>query len=264
MWRNFIWGDVSRPIKRNTVNLYYYKFKRVDNVGDLLSFVVFNFIKNQYSLDDSRVKRTIRLFGIGSIIHAAKSDMVVWGSGVHDEDREVGPGVKLDIRAVRGPLTMKMVERYGYKCPNIFGDPALLLPLFYIPEKYEIQDFLIIPHYSKEDEIDFRYKGNMISTLTSDWKTFINRVANSRLVISGSLHGIIIAEAYGVPAILLSSIDKDMFKYRDYYYSTDRFDILIANSIDEAINMTKIMPPIPNLSTLQNNLLKSFPIDLWN
>ena len=41
----------------------------------------------------------------------------------------------------------------------------------------------------------------------------------AKLVISSSLHGIILAETYGIPAILLmDKVTNNMFKYNDYYY----------------------------------------------
>lgn len=46
-------------------------------------------------------------------------------------------------------------------------------------------------------------------------------------VYSSSLHGIILAEAYGVPAVMFRSYDKSVdFKYLDYYASTGRYDVL--------------------------------------
>ena len=53
----------------------------------------------------------------------------------------------------------------------------------------------------KDEEID-----NQIDILTNDWKK-INQIYNSKLIISSSLHGIILAVAYGIPAILLNKTE---------------------------------------------------------
>lgn len=97
--------------------------------------------------------------------------------------------------------------------------------------------------------------------MLTDWRVFIDEIIKGKLVISSSLHGIILAEAYGVPAILLYEKDMNLFKYKDYYHSTGRYDFPIAKSIEEALTMKPA--PIPDMSVLQKNLLESFPADLW-
>jgi len=261
-WLKYNWYDKSRPIKEGEVNVYYYKRpNNIDNVGDMLSPIVVDMVKEHLNLQNKK-KKTERMFAIGSVITAAKSDMVIWGSGIHFEN-SVLPKVELDIRAVRGPLSREKLNQNGFKCPEYYGDPALLLPLFYKPVITKQYDYTIIAHFSKDTEISSDYSENQISTLTSDWKGFIDRLASSKYVISGSLHGIIIAEAYGVPAILLDFLDGDMFKYKDYYYSTDRKDIIVAKSVEEALKERLSMPPIGNLDKLQADLIQSFPKDLW-
>lgn len=79
-------------------------------------------------------------------------------------------------------------------------------------------------------------------------------------ILSSSLHGIILAETYGIPAIMLKS-PLDTFKFRDYYYSTGRFDFPIANTVEEALKMEP--PALPNLDNLRQGLIDSFPYDIW-
>ena len=93
-------------------------------------------------------------------------------------------------------------------------------------------------------------------------KKTIDEIYNSKLIISSTLHGIILAEAYGVPAIMLNKIEKnDRFKYDDYYHSTGRYNYPVCSTIEEALQMP--VPEVPDLSQLQQNLLESFPTDLW-
>ncbi|MEZ0131425.1 polysaccharide pyruvyl transferase family protein, partial [Flavobacterium sp. LBUM151] len=209
-WLMYNYGDLNRRVKRKRVNVYYFKRAGgVDNVGDLLSPVIVDFMKKHNGIVDKPLSRTVRLFAIGSIMDLASSDMVVWGSGLRTND-SYPPKVNFDIRAVRGPKTRNKLLINGFSCPEIFGDPALLLPLFYYPNVEKKNDYIIIPHYSKESRVPEKYNNQMVSTITSDWKGFINEILASNYVITGSLHGLIIAEAYGIPAVLLSSeIDKD-------------------------------------------------------
>jgi len=260
-WLKYIWGNPSRPIKEGMVNVYYFKWKNQDNVGDLLSEITVDFVKEKLNLKDTKKDKTIRMFAIGSVIHAARSEMVIWGSGIRNSITQP-PKVKFDIRAVRGPLTRKRMMENGYDCPAIYGDPALLLPLFYNPKIEKKYDYTIIPHYYKENDVPDQYKGKMMSTFTSDWRGFIDRIIASEYVVSSSLHGLILAEVYGVPAILYD-VESDVYKYEDYFQGTGRTNIPIAESLEFAIQNKPSAPPIQGIEKIQSDLLGAFPKDLW-
>jgi pyruvyltransferase len=260
-WINFVFGDRRRPVRRKRVNVYYWCHPSGDNVGDLLSQVIVDFMLARSSIQpDATLRRTRRLFAIGSVLDAAKCGMTVWGSGLHHFGARA-PRVRLDVRAVRGPLTRQALLAAGIPCPEVYGDPALLLPLFYAPKLAKKYPFTVIPHFSKEESYFNHYGDSVLSTLTSDWQSFVNRIIESELVISGSLHGIILAEAYGVRAILLSDIDTDWFKYEDYFLSAGCREVIKAESVEQALAMTVSEPP--DLSELQLGLIASFPRDLW-
>jgi pyruvyltransferase len=256
---HYVFGDFSRPVTRNDVNVYYWKPPHTHNVGDLLSEVIVKSVHEFLGLP--RANQTRRMLAIGSVIDSTQCDIVVWGSGLHDARARV-PGVRLDVRAVRGPETRRVLLANNVHCPPVFGDPAVLLPLFYRPEKTALQAHTVIPHFSKEAAYLTGDPANTISTLTPNWRWFVSRVANSKLVISGSLHGIILAEAYGVPAIALTDIDTDWFKYEDYYLSTGRRTFPRVDSVEEALRTTPA--DLPDLKRMQDALLESFPKDLWS
>lgn len=259
----FIYGQLYRPIIPNKVNLLYWrKSKNEHNVGDLLSIVVVDYLKVHFNLKRKLgIFKTSRLSCIGSVIQIITYDAIVWGSGLLNENsiNNVMDEIKLDIRAVRGPKTFKKLVNRGFDCPLIFGDPAILLPLFYKPPVLEKKKYVLIPHYLKLNN----YEGyeNVLSTITNDWKTFIDIIANSEFVISASLHGLILAEAYGVPAILLNDLESDLFKYDDYYQSTGREKYKVALTLEQAWELGP--EELPDFSKLQQGLLDSFPIDLW-
>jgi pyruvyltransferase len=265
-----ILNKAKNKCKKNHINLHRWSADRGgENLGDYLSVIVCDYaagLKNK-SFDD-RIKGTKHLYSVGSIITAGFQNATVWGSGLLVEPRSLKEKIilskalrKLDIRAVRGPLTREFLIKSGYNCPEIYGDPAILLPLFYTPETLpEKKEFIVILHH----ETLLFYNDNL-DIKTSDYKAFITALFNSEKVISSSLHGIILAEAYGVPAVLLhdTPTQKGRFKFDDYYYSTNRYEYPVANSIEQAVNTAP--PPLPmNLGEMQNDLLNSFPYDLWN
>jgi pyruvyltransferase len=87
-------------------------------------------------------------------------------------------------------------------------------------------------------------------------------LASARLVLAGSLHGLILAEAYGVPALLVEQlIDQDLFKYEDYVLGTGRASLPLIRSVKGACNCA--LPASPDLAESRANLLASFPADLW-
>ena len=219
----------------------------------------------------SRVKSTRHLYAIGSILPSFK-DATIWGSGFAKDYSSIRyfklfsfyykNFYKTDIRAVRGPLTKYVFDKIGIPCPSVYGDPAILLPIIYSPKISDIKDYTIVPHYTEWEK--YKDNANYISTFTKDYKDFIDKICSSKLVISSSLHGIIIAEAYGVPAIMLSNnSNSNIFKYQDYYFSTGREHFPIAKTIDEALNTQYIPLNKDVLSKMQRKLIESFPIDLW-
>lgn len=263
---------------RVNLNAWISSGKNVSNVGDYLSYVIVKEMCNMYGIDyEKDISKTKHLFAVGSVL-LGYQNATVWGSGfnfhrpssiIYIIDNYIHRfRHTLDIRAVRGPLTREQLISIGFKCPEVYGDPAILLPLFYkksaTPPKKN--NYLIIPHYSKINEPEYKGKENCICSFQSDWRNFVDAILESELIISSSLHGIIIAEAYGIPAIMLKDTPSDdLFKYKDWYMSTGRKwdDIPIADSVENALH---IIPSIPNRSTIetiQKNLIGTFPKDLW-
>lgn len=261
LFRNkIILTNSSTRTVSNGVNLHWWSIDAdVQNVGDCLSPVITDFVKKRLNVDNScKKKGRLHLFAIGSIIDGGYQDATIWGSGILRGNRTFWWRRirNLDIRAVRGPETRRTLIANGYSCPEVFGDPAILLPLFYSPKSANKEyAYRVIPHHSFLQNQD-----NLLSPLTCNWEEFVDELVKCELVISSSLHGIILAEAYGVPAILLETT-LDMFKFRDYYHSTGRYNFPIAGSVEEALQMKPA--PLPLLDEMQKNLLESFPVDLW-
>lgn len=81
-------------------------------------------------------------------------------------------------------------------------------------------------------------------------------------ILSASLHGIILAESYNIPAVFINDgVNDQIMKYIDWYYSTNRFDFRSAATVEQAIQIEPM--ELPNLDKMRENLLKTFPIDLW-
>lgn len=260
--------------EKNKVNLNAWIVPNgdVQNTGDYLSKIIVENMCSKFGLDiDQVTKETKHLYAIGSILMGYQ-DMTVWGSGFGCDKTlslffhiyKISHRIrhKVDIRAVRGPETRRILMKMGYNCPEVYGDPAILLPLFYPKELKESYDYTLIPHYSKNEK--YRDNKNFLDSFNKDWKKFIDRIISSKLVISSSLHGIILAESYGVPAVMLKDTPSDdITKYKDWYYSTGRKSFPIASSVDEALNLQPSILEKNTLQKMQNGLIETFPRDLW-
>lgn len=269
--------------RRNRVNLYDYRPDMLDyskdrlyngsryNLGDYLGWVVTEWMLQKKGLSlETPIKGRKFLNTVGSNIFQSYQNATIWGSGMLHEP--LGkmlflfrkPFIRLDVRAVRGPKSREVVLKYGHKCPEVYGDPAVLMPLIYTPNvKEEKNELLLIPQYLAEGEIRSRYPDyKTISLNTNDYAFVIDAIVSSKMVVTSSLHAVLLAEVYGVPAVLFRTLEKEVdFKYYDYYYGTGRFDVKIADTMEEALLMTP--PPIPDFSEMQQKLMASFPYDLW-
>lgn len=268
------------PVLDKKVNLNYYHaelkygnelFERNDNnLGDFLSKVVVEYLlqKEDISLN-SDVNSTKHLYAIGSILLMGYQNAVVWGSGFPYEPSFLrslfhrSTFRKLDVRCVRGPRTKKTLEKLGYNCKENYGDPAVLMPLIYNPTITKKTEYVVIPHYSMED----KYNGiipndNIVSMNTTDYRYVIDKIVSAKKVISSSLHGIILAESYGVPAVFLCDREQKFnYKYEDWYLSTGRTNYSLETDIKRAIEY--INTTVPDLSKMQKTLIDTFPYDMW-
>jgi pyruvyltransferase len=166
---------------------------------------------------------------IGSVITSSyiNSKTIIWGSGVKGDMVDISKMKSPQkICAVRGPLTRKKLLENGFECPEVYGDPALLLPLYYNPvieKKYKVG---IIKHW--------RTKNNLTNLLSEDvclisftdyerWTDVIDQILSCENIISESLHGLIISEAYNIPNlwidIELEDLESSNFKFYDFFQS---------------------------------------------
>ena len=212
-----------------------------NNCGDTLSKPILeHFLNSKVELTGRSTKG--KILGVGSVMSALRENDVVWGTGcIRNKRRRVPKGVK--ILALRGKMTARLL---GVDCKT-FGDPALLLPLIYNPEVEKKYGVGYIPHYV--DKPLFEGSDARVIDIQQDWKRFVNEIKECKKIISSSLHGLIIAEAYGIPVEWQVYSDKVIgkgFKFRDYLTGTGRKP-----------QEPGVFPPLENLEQIQEGLIEA-------
>lgn len=247
--------------------LYYWRQPNFVNFGDYLSLkLVERIVQKDVEIYKKRMfGYEKKLLAVGSILFFANQDDVVWGSGTNGKvlNKNRYNFNDLDIRAVRGPLTRQfLMENWGISCPEVYGDPALLFPYFFPEFKKKENpsfDYIVIPHYSEEKLFP---KDNHLEIVypTEDLFVILEKMLDSKLVISSSLHGIILAEAFGIPARMLRVTENEpLLKYQDYYLATNRPNFQFATSVEEALLLSGEPPFECDLEKLYD----AFPFEFW-
>lgn len=229
---------------KEIVNLIY--FNRWNNFGDELSKYITEQLINRdkYDLVYNKKHKNINynLVCIGSYIHAAVNNSFIFGSGVRTLDnKENGHKYNnLNVCAIRGQYSRKYLLKKNIKVPEIYGDPALLLSLFYKPKINDnLKDKIgIVPHKTNYDKyINSELVNNTnyhIINPTKDWKEIINDINSCKCILSSSLHGLICSDAYNIPNLWLDEfkLNEGEFKFIDYFSSQSRKYKKITNVND--------------------------------
>lgn len=226
------------------------------NIGDDLNFYMFKELtgKKLFNFNDVFNVRKLPVYlCIGSILNAKWikiKNCIIWGAGARNTHNKLN-GKPLRILAVRGPLTRNYLLSQNIDCPPIYGDPTLLLPKIYNPQNMQKKYKLgIIPHmYDRDNPIitELLRKNKDIVFIDvkhyDDWKNFIDKIVECDFIISSSLHGIIISDAYHVPNQWIKFLDETYdgpFKYLDYFASVLR-DVKEPLVMHTGITLQEIM-----------------------
>lgn len=206
----------------------YWFYKEADgiNFGDWIGPYLFEKIKGKQPFfhDPRRGSIGSYFLGCGSILGHIRQPhrAAVWGSGAIKADSKFPAPKK--VYAVRGPLSRKLCLDYGYPCPPMYGDPGILMPRFYKPTPRQQRYSLgIVPHF-KDWQLAKSLFGDRDDLLIIDVRRSVEAVIDDMMscetVVSSSLHGVIIAQAYGLPAawaILSDNVIGGGFKFADYF-----------------------------------------------
>lgn len=106
------------------------------------------------------------------------------------------------VHAVRGPLTRNLILSQGIECPEIYGDPGLLVSKIYKPNFKKKYKLGLIPHYVDKENKYVNYLKNkypnevLVIDIQSSFKNVIDNINKCEMIASSSLHGVITAQMH--------------------------------------------------------------------
>lgn len=241
------------------------------NLGDDLNFYLLRELSGKKVInynDMRKFKLKIKHYTcIGSIFEGwVDTSSIIWGTG------SMYGGTKniihpKEVCAVRGPLTRQLLIERGISCPEIYGDPALLLPIVYCPPKTKKYRIGLIPHYIDYDLDNVKSfcekNGNSICLIPmqdyTNWKSVVDDICSCDFIISSSLHGMILSDAYNVPNVwiqLSDNITGGYFKFHDYFASVGRSEKTPLDFRNKDININDIKEKLKDYQLIHIDLSK--------
>jgi pyruvyltransferase len=152
------------------------------------------------------------------------------------------------------------------------GDPALLMPRFYKPDvKIVVGRIGIVPHY-----IDYEFATQLLSEIDksvfvidvrSEPEAFIDNLLSCQAVISSSLHGLILSDAYNIPNAWVHFSDRiggGTWKFYDYYSTTttpnrSALSVKCIRDVEHIINNPNSTFQVSDFQESLDTLIDCFP-----
>lgn len=221
------------------------------NFGDLIGPYLISKITNRPIINILNSKKT-GLLTVGSILQSLNREgMTVWGSGFIDfpSDDVIDKinKYKPKILSLRGEVTAQQLSKSEIDIPisDCYGDPALILPLFYKPDFTKKKSIALVPHYQHQPFFIKQYidpNTVKIVDVQKDVESVVKEISSSFACISTSLHGLIIAQAYQIPWLWLEVVDDELtgsdFKFKDFFSMLDSSNIShVKITLDELKNI---------------------------
>lgn len=210
-----------RAIRAGGVPAYWWD--RVPNFGDRIAPFLVERLSGRKAVNvrGSGIRAANVLCSAGSILQDLEpGDHVVWGSGfITPQGRNLGIP---RILALRGPMSGGVATRIGWQDPGRYGDPGLLLP-FFVPARATPSGVAVVPNHALKASTIVEHEDAFLVDPMRDVSTVVQEIAGAKIVLSSSLHGLIVAQAYGRPWVWIRDNSNTLyggdFKFLDFFAS---------------------------------------------
>lgn len=161
---------------------------------------------------------------MGSLLNSPLGQSTHWGTGIIDSHAQINKDA--EIHAVRGPLSAARVAQECGTVVEACADPALLLPYIFRPVVQIRYRLGVIPHYVDKTvakKVFDRLPDDVVLIdVQNDVESFVRDIYACDTIVSSSLHGLIVAAAYGKPVRWIKFGNRlcgDNVKFYDFFAS---------------------------------------------
>ncbi len=261
---------MSATITCQPVRLNY--FLRIPNVGDRINPAIVTAISKRPTVHVAGTNEP-HLFAAGSTMSATTPASQVWGTGIMHPDFGVGCVEASNVHAVRGKLSHSALRHAGIELPDVpLGDPGYLAPdlLGISRSSTPTKTLGVVPHYVDRRNPHFRRliaeQGVVELNVHDDPEQFLRTMATCEAIVSSSLHGLIFAEAFGIPNLWVTvggEIAGGPFKFNDWFSTTAKpqKEAYVLRSDDTANQLLRRLRCTTAQSTSMRSKLPSRQID---
>jgi pyruvyltransferase len=198
---------------------------KADNFGDLLSpWLIARMTGREVVYGDPDEPHYV---AIGSVLNLTTPQSQVWGAGSFGTENGPRFDAGATYHAVRGPLSHARLRARGIPCPEVYGDPALLAPAYFAPEVEKTHQYGIVTRWSERrwEDAEISPEVKVIELGTGDVEGVIAAILSCRAIVTGSLHGLIMADAYGIPSawVMSRTAYGGEYKFFDYFSTVNKF-----------------------------------------
>jgi len=220
--------------------------------------------------------REAELTAAGSVIQwitpvrrTSEPPIHVWGSGFiwGDEPRPIGETVI--YHAVRGPATARLAQVPG---AVVYGDPGLLASYVHRSPSSKRYRLGLVPHLRHKHDPGFAYleeQGGRIIDVTDNPSKVIEQIAECEVILSSSLHGLIVADSYDTPNLWITCEPQPFggsWKFDDYYeafgLAMQPMRVNTSVSVDHLIESATDGYCRRDIGQMKEGLLDAFPTDM--
>lgn len=212
------------------------------------------------------------MVAVGSILEGiqnlAETCPWIWGSGFVEPGASWnGPDIK--VLALRGALSMERFIEAGHSEVPL-GDPGILVRRALPHLQWQPSDRIgFVPHFTERDSERSReiasHPAVKLIDVCAPVEDVVSEILQCRLVLSSSLHGLIVSDFFGVPNQWIEpgpDITGGRYKFDDYYsaFSVKRDPVDPVEMVREADHVVSSWHPLPHQAAIETGLMKAFPI----